>query len=33
MVKNIENSKGSRSKFASQFDICLYIVNKVVKQD
>ena len=29
MVKNIENSKGSRS----MFDICLYIVNKVVKQD
>ena len=37
MVKNIENcsnhiSKASRSMFASQFAMCLYIVNKVVKQ-
>ena len=35
-TKNIENcsnpiSKGSRSMFASQFDMCFYIVNKVVK--
>ena len=34
MVENIVNiSKGSRSMFARQPDICFYIVNKVVKQD
>ena len=38
MAENIENcsnliGKGSRSMLASQFDMCLYIVNKVVKQD
>ena len=37
MVENIENclnhiSKGSRSMFSRQLDICFYIVNKVVKQ-
>ena len=37
-VKNIKNcsdhiSKASRSLFARQFDIYIYIVNKVVKQD
>ena len=38
MVKNVENcsnlfSKGSRSMFARQLDICFYIVNKVVKKN
>ena len=38
MVKNIENcpnhiSKVSRNVFASQFDMCFYIVNKVEKKD
>jgi len=38
MVKNIENfsnliSKSSRSMFSRQFDMCLYIVNKVVNKD
>ena len=38
IVENIKNclnhkGKGSRSMFARQFDICSYILNKVVKQD
>ena len=37
-IENIENcsshiSKGSRSMYTSQFDMYLYIVNKVVNQD